>query len=276
MTKPLAWLLILSAAPGRAAVTDRQCTDLLQHALTAGNPETRKMAVVALSLAATNGPLFAQFQQMLQDKDVEVRLAVVEGLQDMKTKPAIAALHTALNDPTPEVSFAAAKALWALNDPAGKQALLAVLAGENKTSSGFFDKEKRQAIRMMHTPRTTILYAVQQGVGFVPVPGLGMGISSMQQILTDPTVSGRAAAALLLGKDKDQATLDGLKDALSDKDFRVRAAAVHALALRIDRALRADLEPLVDDGKEEVRLRAAAALLRLSAIPARKKSAAKR
>ena len=267
MTKHLVWLLTLTAAPGLAAVTDQQCTDLLQHSLTASNPETRKMAVVALSLAAARGPLFAQLEKMLQDKDLDVRLAVVEGLADLKTKAAIAALHTALDDPTPEVSFAAAKALWALNDPAGKQVLLAVLGGENKTASGFFSKEKRQALRMMHTPRTTILYAVRQGVGFAPVPGLGLGISSMQQILTDPSVSGRATAALLLGKDKDKATLEALEDALVDKDFRVRAAAVHSMALRNDPALRPDLEPLIADVKEEVRLRAAAALLRLSAIP---------
>jgi len=276
MTKPLVWLLTLSAAPGLAAVTDQQCTDVLQHALTASNPETRKITVAALSLAATNGPLFTQFEQMLQDKDLDVRLAVVEGLQDIRTKAAIAALHTAISDSTPEVSFAAAKALWALNDPAGKQALLAVLEGDNKTASGFFSKEKRQAIRMMHTPRTTILYAVRQGVGFAPVPGLGLGISSLQQILTDPGVSGRATAALLLGKDKDEATLDALKDARIVKDFRVRAAAVHVLALRNDPALRADLEPLINDDKEEVRLRAAAALLRLSAIPMPKKGAARR
>jgi HEAT repeat protein len=276
MTKPLVSLLTLAAAPCLAAVSDRQCTDLLQHGLTANNPETRKIAVVALSLAATNGPLFTQLEQMLQDKDLEVRLAVVEGLQDMNSKPAIAVLHTALGDSTPEVSFAAAKALWALNDPAGKQALLAVLAGDNKTASGFFSKEMRQAIRMMHTPRTTILYMMRQGAGFAPVPGLGIGISSMQQILSDPNVSGRATAALLLGKDKDKATLDALYDALIDKDFRVRAAAVHALALRNDPALRARLEPLIDDDKAEVRLRAAAALLRLSAIPIPKKPAAKR
>jgi HEAT repeat protein len=276
MTKLPVWLLTLLAAPCVAAVTDQQCTDLLKQALVASNPETRKTAVVALSLAATNGPLFTQLEAMLKDKDLEVRLAVVEGLQEVKTKAAIAALHTALNDPTPEVSFAAAKALWALNDPAGKQALLAVLAGDNKTASGFYSKEKRQAIRMMHTPRTTILYMVRQGVGFAPVPGLGMGIASMQQILSDPSVSGRAAAALLLSKDKDKATLDALEDALIDKDFRVRAAAVHSLALRNDPALRVELEPLIADDKEEVRLRAAAALLRLSAIPAVRKPAAKR
>jgi HEAT repeat protein len=269
MTTKAVLLSALLAQSGFAAVTDQQCTDLLHHALSASNPETRKMAVVALSLAAENAALFDQLQSMLHDKDVEVRLAVITGLQELKTKSAIAALHSALEDAAPEVSFAAAKALWALDDPAGKQELLGVLAGENKTSSGFFTKERREAIRMMHTPRTTFLYAVREGVGFAPVPGLGLGISSMQQILTDPGVSGRATAALLVGRDKDAATTAALKDALYDKDWRVRAAAVHSLALRNDPALRADLEPLFDDDKEEVRLRAAAGLLRLSVVQAR-------
>ena len=54
-----------------------------------------------------------------------------------------------------------------------------------------------------------------------------------------------------------------------DKDWRVRAAAVHSLALRNDPALRVDLEPMFEDDKEEVRLRAAAGLLRLSAVQAK-------
>ena len=76
--------------------------------------------------------------------------------------------------------------------------------------------------------------------------------------------SGRAAAALMLATEKDQATLEGLRDALSDTDWSVRAAAVHSLALRRDPRLRTDLTPLLDDPNEAVRLRAAAACLRLA------------
>jgi HEAT repeat protein len=264
-------VLILSAAalsPFARAATEAQCTELLQRALDAHNPETRKQAVVALSLAASRGPLFDRLEAMLQDKDVEVRQAVVASLAEVKIESATAALHKALEDDVPEVSFAAAKALWARHDLDGKKALLAVLAGESKTSSNFFSKQKRDALRMMHTPRTTFLFAVQQGVGFAPVPGLGEGIASMQGILTDSGVSGRAAAALLLAPEKDPATLEALKDALYDKNASVRAAAVHALCLRNDPALKKDLEPLLADDKEPVRLRAAAGWLRLSAIQA--------
>lgn len=270
MTRPGPWLALVAALPCFAAVTDQQCTEALQHALGSSNPDTRKMAVVALSLAANQNPLFDQLQGMLQDKDVEVRQAVVAGLQELKTKAAIAALHTALDDPAPEVSFSAAKSLWALNDPAGRGALLAVLARESKTSSGFITKEMREAIRMMHTPRSTFFYVARQGIGFAPVPGLGMGISSMQQILSDPSVSGRATAALLLERDRTPATIAALEDALYDKDWHVRAAAVHSLALHNDPKLRKELEPMFEDDKEEVRLRAAAALLRLSTIQAKR------
>jgi len=119
---------------------------------------------------------------------------------------------------------------------------------------------------MLHTPKTLFLFALQQGVNFVPVPELGAGVSSLQGILADPSVSGRAAAALLLGPDKEPEVLQALQDALADKDWSVRAAAVHAIALRNDPALEKDLIPLLEDKKEAVRVRAAAGYLRLEGI----------
>lgn len=62
--------------------------------------------------------------------------------------------------------------------------------------------------------------------------------------------------------------LRALRDALTDSDWSVRAAAVHAIALRNDPALEGDLIPLLDDKKEAVRVRAAAGYLRLEGIKA--------
>jgi HEAT repeat protein len=262
-------LAALFACAAAAAIDAQKCHDILQQALASKNPDTRKAAVVALSLAANDNPLLAELTGMLDDKDVPVRIAVVTSLAEIKTKAATAALEKALHDDVPEVSFAAAKALYSRGSPDGKAALLSVLAKETKASSGFFSSERREALRMMHTPRTTFIYALRQGLGFVPLPGFGEGVASMQALLSDPGVSGRASAALLLGKDKDQATVDGLKDALYDKDWHVRAAAVHSLALQNNPALKPDLELLTLDDKEEVRLRAAAGWLRLNAIAAR-------
>ncbi|MDR3701727.1 MAG: HEAT repeat domain-containing protein [Candidatus Sulfopaludibacter sp.] len=271
MIKQLAgFVLLTTTLAGRPpGATDSRCTDMLKSALSSHNPDTRKEAVVALSLASERSPLLPLLVGMAADKDVQVRLAVVASLAEVKSRAALEALEKLLKDPVPEVSFAAAKALWNLHDPAGKQALLSVVQGETKTASSYIPAQMRQALRMMHTPATTFLYAMRQGIGFVPVPGLGEGIASMQSLLTDPGISGRATAVLLLGKDRDPALVPALKDAMYDQNWTVRAAAVHSLAVRNDPALKKDLAPMLDDEKEGVRLRAAAAYLRLSAIQVR-------
>ena len=170
MQSRLLLLALASVGCMRAATatTDDRCNDLLQQALANKNPDTRKQAVVALSLAATRDSAYAKLEGMLKDKDVEVRLAAVGSLAEIKTSSALAALRQALDDEVPEVSFSAAKALWALHDPAGEQALLAVLGRQSKTSSNYFSKQKRDALRMIHTPRVLFLFAVRQGVGFAP------------------------------------------------------------------------------------------------------------
>jgi HEAT repeat protein len=263
-------------APSTAALpTETQARDIVERAVKDKNPDTRKQAATALSLGGPREPFISQLESMLDDKDVEVRLAVVSSLADLKAKPTLAALRKALNDDVPEVGFAAAKALYGLNDAAGKEALLSVLSGETKVASGFITKQKRDAIRMMHTPRIMMMFALKQGIGFAPVPGLGEGISSMQGILSDPGVSGRALAALLLGREKDVATLQALREGLMDKDASVRAAAVHSLALRNDPVLQPDLVPLLDDRKESVRLRAATGYLRLQMIRKARRPATK-
>jgi HEAT repeat protein len=246
-----------------------QARELIETAMKDRNPDTRKLAATALGLGGPRQPFLNLLESQLDDKDVEVRLAAITSLADWKTRESVRALTKALNDDVPEVSFAAAKALYAIHEPAGKSALLAVLSGENKTASGFLTKQKREALRMLHTPRTTLMLGVKQGMGFVPVPGLGEGIASLHALLSDPGFSGRAMAALLLGKDKDAATLFALREALMDKEWSVRAAAVHSLALRNDPSVEGDIAPLMEDKHQAVRLRAAAACLRLEYLRGR-------
>ena len=246
----------------------------LEESLKDKNPDTRKHAVQALGLLSAREPYLSELEAMLDDKDVEVRLATITSLVDLKNKRTVAALRKGLDSDVPEVSFAAAKALWTMKDPQGREALIAVLYGDEKTSSGFITKQKRQALRMLHTPKTMFMFALQQSANLAPVPGLGAGVSSLQGILSDPSVSGRATAALMLSTDRDPEVLVALEDALADKDWSVRAAAVHAIALRNDPGLESRLVPLFEDKKEAVRVRAAAGYLRLESIrsvPARKK-----
>ena len=261
---------LLAVTPDPA---EQKATEALEQALSSKNPETRKLAAVAMSLAGVNDALEARLETLLDDKDLEVKLAAIAGLADVHNQRAKDALVRAMNDSTPEVSFAAAKALWGLKEAAGRGALLSVLQGESKTGSGFFTEKKRDAMRMLHTPRTAFITALREGVGFVPVPGLGEGISSMQSLLGDPGLSGRASAALLLGADPNPQTLAALKDALHDKTWSVRAAAAHSLALHNDPALKSDLSPLLEDPNEAVKLRAAAGYLRLRAVEQQPKPA---
>jgi len=257
---------IATTARSQSISSEERCRVILTEALQDKNPDVRKEAVTALSLASTGEPFRTELEKMVDDKDLAVRLSALAGISELKDLRAITVLQRMLKDDVPEVSFTAARSLWALDDASGKSALLSVLNGESKTSSGFLKSQTRDAMRMMHTPKTLFLFALRQGVGFAPIPGLGEGIASMQGILSDSGVSGRASAALLLARDKDPETAKALRESLSDKDASVRAAAVHALSLRNDPAVQPDLVLLLLDKKESVRLRAAAGYLRLESI----------
>ncbi|HWB96975.1 MAG TPA: HEAT repeat domain-containing protein, partial [Bryobacteraceae bacterium] len=135
------WILSFSLAAGTFAQTPagkpEQSRQILEDALQDKNPDTRKQAVMAMSLAASREPFLSRLQSMLKDNDVEVRIAVISSMVDIRDKRTLISLHDALNDEVPEVAFAAARALRSLNDPAGKEALLSILSGESKASSGF-------------------------------------------------------------------------------------------------------------------------------------------
>ncbi len=251
------------AAPAPTAEENR-ANLLLGAGLGDKNPDVRKQAVAALGLIGPREPYISQIDNAISDKDIYVRLAAVASLVDLKDKGTADILDKALHDVAPEVSFAAAKALFGLDDPRGRTALLAILGRELKTQSNFLTAEKRDTLRLVHIPKGMMMFAIKNGIGFAPVPGLGAGVSSMQEIMADNGVSGRAATAVLLANDPSPQVLDALQEALTDKDPSVRAAVAHAIAARNDPSLMPLLLPLFDDAKEAVRLRAAAGYLRLS------------
>ncbi|MEQ1883919.1 MAG: HEAT repeat domain-containing protein [Bryobacteraceae bacterium] len=243
--------------------TEMRARQMMVDALADKNPDVRKQAVVSLGLVGSREPFISLVESMLTDKDIYVRLASIASLVDLKSTRTVGALQKALYDEAPEVTYAAAKQLWAINDPEGRKAMMAVLSGEAKTSSGFFTLQMRDRLRMLHTPKTMFLFALKEGAGFAPVPGLGDGVSSLQDLLSDSNVSGRATAALLMGRDRSNDVLRALREGLTDKDASVRAASVHSLALWNDPALIEDIAPLLSDSRAPVRLRAAAAYVRL-------------
>jgi HEAT repeat protein len=200
---------------------------------------------------------------MLDDHDVPVRIAVVVTLGDFKDNRTLPLLKKALQDPVPEVDFAAAKVLYQLHDPDGVQFLLDVVGKESKASSSFLSKEKRSSLRLLHTPTQLFTTIAIGAAAFAPVPGLGFGISSANGILSAPDSSARAASLLLIGNSRDPALADAVGSALSDNEWSVRAAAAHLVAMHPFPRFREQLVPLLDDKKDAVRVRAAAAYIRL-------------
>src|SRR5260221_650028 len=81
----------------------------------------------------------------------------------------------------------------------------------------------------------------------------------------------------MLSPDRDPAVPVALEHALPDKDWSVRAHALHEIALRNDPGLESKMVPLFEYKEQAGRVRAAAGSLRLQPIrsaPARKNSTA--
>src|SRR5579863_2364246 len=172
------WILMmlstaLAFGQSKPADTLQKCRSMLDDAVHDKNPDGRKGAAEALSLVGVKDNALRSLAPMLDDHDVSVRIAVVVTLGDFKDRRTLTLLKKALQDPVPEVNLAAAKVLYQLHDPDGMQFLLAVVSGESKASSSYFSKEKRGALRMLHTPTKLFIYMGIQAAGFAPVPGLG-------------------------------------------------------------------------------------------------------
>jgi HEAT repeat protein len=200
---------------------------------------------------------------MLNDGDVQVRVATIEALAGLKNARAIAALKIALDDKVAEVRFAAAKALLKLNDPAGRESLIAMLNGETKVSSGVVAANVRDTKRTLETPNGATKVTLRVGTTLAPVPYLGVGYSATEKMVTRRGGPGRAATALLLAKDKDPEVIAALRNALTDKDANVRAAAVQALAQVADPDSAELFVTMFSDKNQKVRVQAAASYIRL-------------
>lgn len=240
---------------------------ILEQGLQERNADQRCEVVMAISLTRAENNPFPLLESALADEDVYVQVAACATLAGLPDPRALPLLRQALGSETPEVAFAAAKALYAKGDEEGRQALLDVATGERRARSGYFSIQRRNLLRSMKTPSGFFRLAFRYGIGFAPVPGLGMGLSSLAGLLADTNISGRAQAIAALPPVKDAETVTLLREALTDEDWAVRAAAVHALAVSDQHVVLRDLVPLFQDKKDAVRYRAAAAYLRLATKP---------
>ena len=105
------------------------------------------------------------------------------------------------------------------------------------------------------------MIGVNESAGLLGPFGVSVPIAEM--LLKDNQASGKTAAALLLATDRSEDTKKAVKEALNDKNWTVRVAAIRSAALLDLTADYPDMEALLQDKRDEVRYAAAGAMVRL-------------
>lgn len=241
--------------------------DTLKAGLEDGNPAKRIAAVLALGVVKPQPKPVAMVEGMLTDKDSGTRAAACSVLGDMKSRTSIPKLREALDDKAGEVIFAAGKALYAMGDPQGREVLIEVLEGDQAPKSGLVSSSLRDARLKLHDPKALLLLGVNESAGLLGPFGISVPIAEM--LMKDNQASGKTAAALLLATDRSEDTKKAIKEALDDKNWTVRVAALRSAALLDLKAYYTDVAALLDDKRDEVRYAAAGAMIRLRQSPPR-------
>jgi HEAT repeat protein len=228
------------------------------------DPETRRQVAVALSLIGSRDPTAELLVQLTRDKDYLVREAAIVSVGELRNPKLAEPVRKALDDDVPEVVFAAARTLFRLKQPEGREVLVAIVEKETPAKSSFIRSKLRGILRRFKTPKSAILFTVQQGAGFIPVPGVGEGLSAMNAMLSEADFSPRATALLSLSSERSTDLRTMIEQAFLDEDWSMRAVAVQITALRQELRWRFRLVPLLEDTNRRVRYRAAACFLRLN------------
>jgi HEAT repeat protein len=254
-----------AAAPSaRSMDTPAEMTawDTLRQGVADSDATHRKTAIAAIGTIGPNSDAVRLVVAQLKDKDTGVRQTAANTLGEMGSPEAIPALKTALDD-KPEVSFVAAKALWNLGDPGGREIFQQVLEGERSDAP---DK-LHTAIKKKLTPGQMAIMGAQGAGSALLGPG-SIAITAIREAVKDTKgdagAPGRAEAAGVLAKDQDAYALTLLEWALSDQNWAVRLAVAKALGERGDQDAVPKLSALLNDDHHAVRYMAAASMIKLS------------
>ncbi len=260
----LLFLLIPAVPQTRDSTPLRGARTVLEQGAADADPNVRCEVAISLSLPSRRDSSTNLLEKLAADKDHLVREAALVSIGELRDPRLAKAARDALDDDVPEVAFAAAQTLFKLNQPEGKQLLIEIVQREASGKTGFVRAKQRDVARRMKRPKSAMLFVVQEGVGFIPVPGVGEGFSAMSALVSDPAFSARATALLVLSSDRSPEVRREIEQAFNDPDWSMRAAAAQIAASRNERTWRLRLVPLFEDTNRRVRYRAAAAFLRLS------------
>jgi HEAT repeat protein len=266
---PLLFLLLCSLCFGADNPPPMSPRDRSWEALSEGLKEekssNRLEAVKALSLVSGERRAIRYAIRALQDKNSNVRTAAAATLGDLRATTAIPDLKEALGDKNISVVLAATHSLFLLKDKSAYAIYYAILMGDKKASEGMVQAQ----LDRLKDPKQVAMMGVEEGLGFVPFGGMGVG--AYKAISKHDNSPVRAAAARFLAEDPDSISEDALvQTALADKNQIVRQAALDALAQRRNPKCIEMLMKNLDDDKDVIRYRTAAVIIHLSRAGASK------
>jgi HEAT repeat protein len=242
----------------------KQAWDLLRSGVKDDNADHRATAVRVLSLLPGEQEAVSMACDALADPKPEVRASAAVALGQLHATEAIPELKAALDDQEVSVVLAAAHALLQLKDKSGYDVYYAILTGQRK-GKGLVAEQ----LDTLRDPKKMAMLGFHEGIGFIPFAGISY--TAIKTLMKDDASPVRAAAAKVLADDPDVATEEVLADAaVNDKNELVRAAAIDAIARRNHFHMVEKIVPAMGDEKDSVRYTAAAAVLHLSDVAARR------
>jgi HEAT repeat protein len=247
--------------------------EMLMNGANSQKLRDRSDALTALSILRTDRKAIAVIANALSDKDETIRTLAATTLGDIKARPAIPKLREAIDDPSPEVSFAAAQALWKMGDRTGRDIFYDVLDGQRKVKPGLIKSKMREARKDMHDPKALALIGVNEVSGAFLGP-FSMGVSVAEEYAKNNGTSVQALCAELLALDDSRQTMEELTYALGDGNWAVRASAARSIARLNYHGATASLKDMMQNDKSQpARFTAAAALIHLQGAAQREPAA---
>lgn len=254
------------AAKANVQANVKLAWQMLEDAVSGGKVQSRIDAVNAVGMLSAAPQAEAIVAKTVKDSERDVRLATVIAMGNMREKRVIALLREALADKAPDVSFAAAAALWRKGDHSGESILSQVLTGDRKAAAGFIGQGLHTAERDLHNPAMLATMGAEQGAYALLGP-FGIGLDAFK-VIRGKGPSGNSArviAADLLAKEAKPSSRADFLTALGDKDYFVRIAAAHALGAYHGKEVNEALLDAFTDPKPAVRYVAAASYIRANA-----------
>jgi HEAT repeat protein len=250
------------------AQPEKSAWDVLKPGLLDTNPLNRRQAVTATGSIGLDPEAIRQVEWALQrDTDPLIRATAAAELGEMKSRQSFPALKAALDDPSGEVGFAAAKALWDMGDKTGRGFIEDVVAGQQVATDGGVKGALRRADRLRYDPKQMAIIGAKSATGALLGP-FNIGVLAAEQVFKNGAVAVRMQALNLLAQECDAQTFKLLQAAATDdKTWAEKAAAAKALGRCGNPDAIPKLEENLSNSNAAVRFMSAAAIIRLSEPP---------